>query len=161
MIQAEGRYAKTWTNAAAKNMVRQIPLIAESFPSIVDYYPATLNVIFGPMIIVAGSDCRTPPLNWKATGEDGETGEVFDLVRCELTIGNHGPLNALMYVGHWSLHRLDPHKQEFLAEGFVDGLEDGLPVTLTCGRPAIDLPYSKQRPGENGSPLRARTIVIL
>ncbi|MDB5328562.1 MAG: hypothetical protein JWM57_4131 [Phycisphaerales bacterium] len=160
MIQAEGRYARTWTNAAAKNMVRQIPLIAESFPSIVDYYPATLNVVFGPMIIVAGSDCRTPPLQWKAIGEDGETGEVFDLVRCRLTIGNQGPLNALMYVGHWSLHRLDPHKQEFLAEGFIDGLTDGMAVTFTCDRPAIELPYTKSAQTGDIAPL-ARTIVIL
>lgn len=160
MTTATGVYQKTWSNAAAGNLVKQMPLIAASFPSIVDYHPATVNVRFGPMIIVAGGDCRTPPLKWKATGEDGETGEVFDLVRCRLTIGRHGPLNALMYIGHWSVHRLDPHKQEFLVERFIEGLEDGLPVEVRIDRPCTDLPYSKTRPGDRGSVL-ARTIVIL
>ena len=116
--------------------------------------------MFEPMILVAGSDCRTPPLNWKADGEDGQSGEVFDLVRCRLTIGPHADVAALMYVGHWSLHRLDPHKQEFLVERFVDGLADGMPVELILDRPCVDLPYSKTRAGDRG-PVRARTIVIL
>ncbi|MGC4030354.1 MAG: hypothetical protein QM754_01215 [Tepidisphaeraceae bacterium] len=156
MFTATGIYQQTWTDKAKQNLVHQVPHIAQSFPTIGDYYPATVNVRFGPMLIVAGSDCRTPPLRWKPAGEDGESGEVFDLVRCRIAIGPNQPLNALMYVGHWSWHRLDPHKQEFLVERHIAGLEDGMPVTLTCDRPAIDLPYSKQRDGDS-----ARTIVIL
>ena len=156
MITAKGIYHKTWSNAAAANLVRQIPLIARSFPSIVEYHPATVNVMFEPMILVAGSDCRTPPLNWKAGGEDGQSGEVFDLVRCRLTIGPHADVAALMYVGHWSLHRLDPHKQEFLLQRYMDGLTDGDRVTMTCEREAIELPYSKSAHGKS-----ARTVVLI
>lgn len=160
MVISSGTYQKTWTNLAAAKLVRQLPLIAQSFPSIVGYYPATVNVRFGPMVVVAGFDCRTPPLRWKDAGEDDETGEVFDLVRVRLLIGPNPPLAALMYVGHWSLHRLDPHRHEFLVERFVDGLVDGMPVTMTCGRPSITLPYSKSAADDDG-PRLARTLVIL
>lgn len=160
MTRIDGTYEKTWSNAAAANLVRQVPLIAASFPSIAAYHPATLNVRFGPMVIVAGSDCRTPPLKWKPGGEDGETGEAFDLVRCRLAIGVRESVGALMYVGHWSLHRLDPHKQEFLADRYIDGLQDGLPVTVEIDRPTIELPYSKQQRGGHGI-VHAHTIVVL
>lgn len=155
-----GRYCRTWTNSAKANLVTQVPLIARTFPEIVGYYPATVNVRFGPMVVVAGVDHRTPPLRWKPAGEDGEAGEVFDFVRGRLTFERSGlTAAALLVVSHWSLHRLDPHKHEFLVESFVAGLADGDAVTFACDRPSIELPYSK---ADATDPDRhARTVVIL
>jgi hypothetical protein len=159
-MRATGVYQRTWTGSARANLVTQVPLIARTFPEITSFYPATVNVQCRPMIVVAGYDHRTPPLAWKPGGEDGETEEVFDLVRVRLTIGPNPPLKALLYVGHWSLHRLDPHKQEFLVERFIDELEHAMPVTIDCDRPFVELPYSKTQPGPAGSSA-ARTIVLL
>ena len=143
-LTVRGRYCRTWTNSAKANLVTQVPLIAATFPEVTRYYPATVNVRFGPMLVVAGVDHRTPPLTWKPVGEDGNTGEVFDFVRCRLAFERLGVTHAsLLVVSHWSLHRLDPHKHEFLVDGYVDGLEDGDAVVLTCDRPAVELPYSK------------------
>ena len=155
-----GRYCLTWTGRAHQNLPAQMPLIAATFPEITRCHPATVNVRFGPLVVVAGVDHRTPPLKWKATGEDGEAGEVFDFVRGTLTFERLGvSAAALLVVSHWSLHRLDPHKHEFLVESFVAGLADGDAVTFACDRPAVELPYSKV---DATDPNRhARTVVIL
>lgn len=155
MLRLDGVYHLTWSGAAKRNLVTQLPLIAETFPEVTGYYAATVNVRFGPLIVIAEAHHRTPPLNWKANGEDGEAGEVFDLLRCRLTVGDRPPAAALLYVGHWSLHRLDPHKHEFLVDRFLDHLVDGEPVTMEYDGPFVDLPYTK-RAGADA----ARTVVI-
>ena len=155
MLRLDGVYHLTWSGAAKKNLVRQLPLIAESFPEIAGYYPATVNIRFAPLIVIAKADHRTLPLNWKAGGEDGETGEVFDLLRCRLTVGDRPPAAALIYVGHWSLHRLDPHKHEFLVERFIEGLTDGEPVVMDYSGEFIDLSYTKRKHAD-----AARTVVL-
>ena len=155
MLRLDGVYQLTWSGAAKKNLVSQLPLIARTFPEINGYYAATVNVRFRPQIVVAKAHHRTPPLNWKTGGEDDETGEVFDLLRCRLTIGTRPPAAALLYIGHWSLHRLDPHKHEFLVERFLDGLVDGETVTMDYDGPFTELPYTKHTGTD-----AARTIVI-
>jgi hypothetical protein len=157
MLQARGHYQKTWTGAALGNLPRQIPGIEAGFPEIRDFYAATVNVLFEPKIIVAGWDYRTAPICW----EGGEQGEVFDFVRVRLIFEElELRVRALMYVAHWSVHRKDPHKHEFLVEKFVDGLEEGMYVVMECDREWIELPYTAAEPG-GSSPRLAKTLVIL
>jgi hypothetical protein len=158
VFQAVGYYQKTWTGKARGNLVRQVPLIASGFPEIRDYYPATINVSFEPKIVVAGWDHRTPPIPW----EGGDDGEVFDLVRVRLVFEELDVrVRALWYVAHWSVHRNDPHRHEFLAEQFVPGLREGMPVKLEGDRDAIELSYTESVPGDDGRPRLARTLIIL
>ena len=158
MGEVKGFYRKTWTNSAAANLQRQIPFIAHTFPEIQSSFPATINVRFEQKIIVAGSDHRTPPIRW-----DSHTAEVFDFVRVRLAFqGLPDRINALMYVPHRSSHRNDPHKHEFLGERFVNGLSDGMLVTMEFDRQAIVLPYEDQTAGGGSlkEPRLARTTVI-
>jgi hypothetical protein len=156
MLQARGYYQRTWTGAALGNLPLQIPGIAPGFPEIKDFYPATVNVRFEPKIIVAGCDHRTPPIRW----EGGDQGEVFDFVRVRLVFEKlELRLRALMYVAHWSVHRNDPHKHEFLVEKFVDGLQEDMYVVMECDREWIELPYTASEPDSN-APRLAKTLVI-
>ena len=156
MFHAKGYYQKTWTNTAQKNLKVQAPKIAEGFPAIHDFYPATVNIQFEPKIIVCGWDHRTPPIHWDALGP-----EVFDLLHVRLSFeGIAGSARALWYVAHRSLHRNDPHKHEFLVEKWIDGLRPNMEITLECDRPAIELPYEEQVRDEGGLLKLARTIVV-
>ena len=158
VFQATGFYRTTWTGKARENLVRQVPLIVPGFPEIRDYYPATINVDFEPKVLLAGWDHRTPPIPW----EGGDDGEVFDLVRVRLVFDELGVrVRALWYVAHWSVHRRDPHRHEFLAEHFVHGLREGMRVVLEGDRPAIELPYTESELGPDGRPRLARTLIVL
>ena len=158
MFSAKGYYRTTWTGSAARNLTRQVPDIEPGWPAIREYYPATINIRFEPKIIVAGWDHRTPPVRW--TGDSN--GEVFDLVRVRLSFpALLETVPALLYVAHCSDHRNDPHKHEFLADRFVNGLKENMCVVLECDRNSAELPYTSAQPGGNGKPRRARTIVIL
>ena len=156
MFQAKGYYRTTWTNSAAGNLQKQIPLIASGFPDIQQFHPATINVRFEPQIIVAGSDHRTPPLRW-----DRLNPEVFDIVRVRLQFeGLADRINALLYVPHRSSHRHDPHKHELIAERFIHGLREDMWVIMEGDGPAVELPYEDRSRGGTGKPKLARTIVI-
>jgi hypothetical protein len=157
LFQAKGYYRRTWGNAAAQNLQRQVPHIVAEFPEIRDFHLATINVRFEPKSIVAGYDHRTRPIQW-----DNDRPEVFDMVRVGLRFeGLADEVRALLYVPHRSAHRNDPHKHEFIAERFVPGLRDGMGVLLECSRQSIELPYEDQVPGGSGGPRLARTIVVL
>jgi len=158
MFQAVGYYQTTWTGKAQGNLVHQVPLIAAGFPEIRDYYQATINVTFEPKILVAGWDHRTPPIRW----EGGADGEVFDLVRVRLVLEElEVRVRALWYVAHWSVHRNDPHRHEFLAERFVPGLREGMRIILEGDRDAVELPYTESVCGADGRPRLAQTLIIL
>ena len=158
MVKAQGYY-RAGLGCATQNLTLQIPAIAPSFPEILNYYAATVNVCFEPKIIVAGSDHRTAPIPWI---RDQPQGEVFDLVRVRLLfIDLDTEVQALMYVAHWSPFRHDPHMHEFLAERFIEGLQQGMTVVMECDRDSVELAYTA-RYEPPGSKLRlARTLVIL
>lgn len=158
MLQARGYYRTTGTGSAWENLKRQVPEIFLGFPEITDYYQATINVRFEPQIIVSGWDYRTPPIRW--TG--GEHGEVFDILRVWLTFNELSVrAQALMYVAHWSPHRKDPHKHEFLAKKFIAGLRENMSVLMECDHRHIELPYTDSDRGTSGKPRLARTLAIL
>lgn len=156
MTSLVGYYQRTWTGTANRNLPKQSPLIAEQFPAITDFHPATVNVRFEDKIIVAGCDHRTPPIDWRSP----KPPETFDLLRVRLRFdGVDDSHTALWYVAHGSVHRLDPHKHEFLVAGFIDGLTHGMRVTLEIDRAVTELPYTVEEVGEHG-PRRARTFVV-
>src|ERR1043166_8991331 len=130
MIAVNG-YHQTWEKRAAHNLRTQIPGIAAEFPEITAYHPATINVRFESIIIFAGYDHRTSPIQW-----EGGT-EVFDFVRVLLSFPSlKQEVKALCYVAHNSRHRLDPHKHEFLAPQ-ISGLSDRMPITTKCDRHSV------------------------
>jgi hypothetical protein len=156
MFQAIGYY-RPGTGSAAKNLGKQLPLIAAEYPHIGGYHLGTLNVRFEPKLIVLRADHRTAPIPW-----DDHSPEVFDLVRVRLRFdGIEAPLPAFWYVAHRSDHRKDPHMHEFVGERFVPGLRHEARVTLECDRVAVELPYEASERGRSGRPRLARTFVIV
>jgi hypothetical protein len=157
MTSLVGYYQRTWTGTANRNLPKQSPLIAKHFPAINNFHAATVNIRFEEKILVAGYEHRTPPIDWRSP----KPPETFDLLHVRLRFDRiEGSHNALWYVAHGSVHRLDPHKHEFLVERYIDGLTHGLRVRLEIDRQTVELPYTVEDVGEHG-PRRARTIVVL
>ena len=158
MVRAAGYYQPGF-GQASQSISLQIPKIAaDGFEEIRNYYPATLNVRFEPMVIVAKSQYRTNPIRWKG---DQPVGEIFDFIQVRLLFKQpEVQAKALLYISHWTVYRLDPHMHEFLVDKFIGGLQSGTPVLMECDREAIELPY-RNRTELNGQPYRAHTIVIL
>lgn len=98
---------------ATGTLARQLPLIAQTFPEIMDCYPGTLNLKLELPLEVIRPDHRTPPLAWTPSGR---TQEVFDLLRIELEFAHlSAPVNAWLYVAHNSPHRSTPTLHEVIA----------------------------------------------
>ena len=99
---------------AQGTLARQLPLISQGFPEVVDCYPGTINMELECPLEVAQPDHRTAPLAWTPSGR---TTEVFDLVRIELEFG---PLPtrvpAWLYVAHASPHRGTPTVHEVITQ---------------------------------------------
>ena len=99
---------------AQGTLARQLPLISQGFPEVVDCYPGTINMELECPLEVTQPDHRTPPLAWTPSGR---TTEVFDLVRIELEFG---PLPtrvpAWLYVAHASPHRGTPTVHEVITQ---------------------------------------------
>lgn len=97
---------------AHRTIARQLPLISQGFPEVVDCYHGTINMELECPIEVTRPDHRTAPLAWTPSGR---TTEVFDLVRIELEFG---PLPtrvpAWLYVAHASPHRGTPTVHEVI-----------------------------------------------
>jgi hypothetical protein len=135
-----------------------MPLIEKGFPEVSRFHCGTINIRFDAKIIVAGWDHRTPPIHWF---DQSTAAEVFDLVRVRLMVPDVSvQVRALLYVAHWSPHRNDPQKHEFLAP-FIRGLRHEMPVKLECDRDCVELPYTASEVGVNGRRQIARTFVIL
>lgn len=62
---------------AQGTLARQLPLISQGFPEVVDCYPGTINMELECPLEVTQPDHRTAPLAWTPSGR---TTEVFDLV---------------------------------------------------------------------------------
>jgi hypothetical protein len=143
---------------ASDTVKGQLPLISEEFPEVRDCHIGTINVAFEPIIIAAGWDHRTNPINWCGEGE--WDGEVFDFLRVKLRFPDldKQPHSAWMYIAHGSPHRMDPHNHEFLAH-YIPGLRLGITVVMECDRPYIELPYTEWDMID-GNRLLTRTYVI-
>lgn len=95
--------------SASSNLVKQLPLIAQTFPQIARAHPGTLNLHLQQPLLVMNPDHRTPPLDWNGNGKP----EVFDLVSIELSV-NGANYPAWLYVAHDSHHRKDFHSHEVI-----------------------------------------------
>ncbi|WNL42744.1 glycosyltransferase family 9 protein [Halomonas sp. PAMB 3264] len=99
---------------ASGTLVRQLPLISQSFPEIKGCYPGTINLELTRPLIVTKPDHRTAPLAWTPSGR---TTEVFDLVRIGLEFGHDKRIvPAWLYIAHASPHRRTPTIHEVIAE---------------------------------------------
>ena len=99
---------------AQGTLARQLPLISQGFPEVVDCYPGTINMELECPLEVTQPDHRTAPLAWTPSGR---TTEVFDLVRIELEFGLLPTrVPAWLYVAHASPHRGTPTVHEVITQ---------------------------------------------
>lgn len=99
---------------AQGTLARQLPLISQGFPEVVDCYPGTINMELECPLEVTQPDHRTAPLAWTPSGR---TTEVFDLVRIELEFDSLPTrVPAWLYIAHASPHRRTPTIHEVITQ---------------------------------------------
>src|SRR5579863_6643637 len=123
---------------ASNFLVRQLPLIAETYPDVRNCHPGTINVLFDKGLIVARPDHRTPPLDWGPGGVP----EAFDLVeiRFEAPIGS-AAVRSWLYIPHHSPHRKTPQLHEVITPSKLnlDGIKE---FRVHLDREVVLLPYA-------------------
>jgi hypothetical protein len=125
-------------NAAHKNLVKQLPLIAAEFPEIADCHYGTINVQLHVPLLVVAPDHRSQPIHWDDA--DFPSGEVFDLLRIQFAAPvDAAPVAAWLYIPHGSPARATPQIHEVLARRLDIPAEAQCRVTIN--RNAVQLAY--------------------
>jgi len=123
---------------ASKNLVTQLPHIAEGFPEVKDCFHGTLNVELEERLLVASPDHRTKPIDWDSANHPG--GEVFDILRIRIEAPTGSPtVAAWLYIPHNSDHRKNLRLHEVIAPRLEVSV--GQTCTIHIDRPCHSLPY--------------------
>ena len=113
MLQILGTY-QSGTGTAAKNLITQLPLVANEFPEVAGCRPGTINVRLDSELYVVAPDHRTLPIHWN--DNDFPDGERFDLLRVNMRLPLDAPeVKAWLYIPHGSPHRSTPAVHEIIA----------------------------------------------
>jgi|ERR1041385_948706 hypothetical protein len=138
MITLSGVRKPCSGGAATKNLVKQIPLIANEFPEIAAVHRGTINLHLEKGLLVLTPDYRTNSIPWGDIF--GEQGEVFDFLRIGLEAPEGNPaIPAWIYIAHGSAHRNTFCVHEIIAP-FVN-LNGQAKCRIHISRRCIELPY--------------------
>lgn len=123
---------------AGNFLLRQLPLIAVTYPAVRHCHPGTINVLFDVGLVLARPDHRTPALDWGPGG----TPEVFDLAEIQF----EAPAGAVavqgwLYVPHHSPHRQTPQLHEVILPRKI-ALNGATRFRVHLDRQAVALPYT-------------------
>ena len=134
MITIEGA-RRPGLNAAHKNLVKQLPLIAAEFPEIADCHYGTINVQLHVSLLVVAPDHRSQPIHWDDA--DFPSGEIFDLLRIQFA----APVDAAPVALHSA--RIAGHGDTQIHEVLARRLD--IPAEAQCrvtiNRNAVQLAY--------------------
>jgi len=137
MITIEG-VRRPGMNAAHKNLVKQLPLIAAEFPEIGDCHYGPINVQLHVPLLVVAPDHRSQPIPWGRCGLSEWRGlrsfthPVRGASRC-------GTCGAWLYIPHGSPARATPQIHEVLARRLDIPAE--VQCRVTINRNAVQLAY--------------------
>jgi hypothetical protein len=137
MITITGTIRKGY-GGASRNLLTQLPLIAEQFPEVKDCFHGTLNVELQKPLLVLSPDHRTKPIDWDSANHPG--GEVFGILRIRLEAPpGSSKMAAWLYIAHNSDHRKNLCMHEVIAPKLqvsVGGL-----CTIHIDRVCLTVPY--------------------